>query len=478
MPTKQSLSPRNKSKSAAAMRINSRSATAPTLAATLLLLTTATSDAFLEPHRSAVVKKPSSSSLAAFALSDHPPFDAVDFDSDAVRTALSSTLSSFSRLLPSSPADILHMDALASLSLPSLSTPVSSYDLPTTLASLLLLFALSLSFLINAPLSNAISPYLPGSFTYDPAAAAEYYGRRPLLVLQRVLRLATLTSTFNAGILFDWLILGKLLKDEEYTALKRNEPQRAKEALLLANQLGPTFIKLGQALSIRTDLIPEAYALELRQLQDAVPPFDTKTAMKVLKEEWGGDDIYKVLQSITNEPVASASIGQVYKATLVNSDNDSNTQVAVKIQRPGILADIALDLHVLRILTPIQTLLQNAVNGQKTTYSDVEAAVSLVDEWGRGFVAETDYRLEARNTVEFERSMRARGLDAVCAPLVVEHLTRDKVLVTEWVEGTRLDKDASEDVPRLCGVAINAYLTMLLDTGVLHCDPHPGNLLR
>ena len=71
--------------------------------------------------------------------------------------------------------------------------------------------------------------------------------------------------------------------------------------------------------------------------------------------------------------------------------------------------------------------------------------------------------------------MRARGLDAVCAPRVVDDLVRDTVLVTEWVEGTRLDRDASPDVPRLCGVANNAYLTMLLDTGELHCDPHPGN---
>jgi predicted unusual protein kinase regulating ubiquinone biosynthesis (AarF/ABC1/UbiB family) len=142
-------------------------------------------------------------------------------------------------------------------------------------------------------------------------------------------------------------------------------------------------------------------------------------------------------------------------------------EVAVKVQRPGILAEIALDLHVLRILTPIQTTLQNAANRRETTKEDIDTAVSLVDEWGRGFVAETDYRLEARNTVEFEKAMRMRGLDAVCAPGVVEELVRDKVLVTEWVDGTRLDRDASPDVPRLCGVAINAYLTMLLDTGVL-----------
>ena len=250
--------------------------------------------------------------------------------------------------------------------------------------------------------------------------------------------------------------------------MKRNEPARAKKALELCTALGPTFIKLGQALSIRTDLIPEAYALELRQLQDAVPPFDSVQARRVLEGEWG-QDIKNVLVEMTEEPVASASIGQVYKGKLLNGK-----EVAVKIQRPGILAEIALDLHVLRILTPIQTILQNAANGRKTVQEDIDAAISLVDEWGRGFVAETDYRLEARNTLEFEAAMRYRGLDAVCAPGVMEELTRDKVLVTEWVEGTRLDRDASSDVPRLCGVAINAYLTMLLDTGVLHCDPHPG----
>ena len=287
------------------------------------------------------------------------------------------------------------------------------------------------------------------------------------MVLKRILRLASLTAVFNTGLLFDWLILGKLLRDEEYTALRRNEPQRAKEALVLCQQLGPTFIKLGQALSIRTDLLPEIYALELRALQDAVPPFDSIEAREVLKRELGVRDLNRLFETLSEEPVASASIGQVYRGTL----RDSQKDVAVKVQRPGILGEIALDLYVLRLLTPIQTKLQNAVNRQKTTQEDIDTAVSLVDEWGRGFVAETDYRLEARNTVQFEEAMRMRKLDAVCAPAVVEDLVRDKVLVTEWVEGTRLDRDASDDVPRLCGVAINAYLTMLLDTGVLHCDP-------
>ena len=312
------------------------------------------------------------------------------------------------------------------------------------------------------------APYEPGTESYDPEKAAEFFGKRPMMVLKRILKLALLTGSFNTGILFDWLVLGKLLKDEEYTTLKKNEPRRAKVALGLCEKLGPTFIKLGQALSIRTDLIPEAYALELRQLQDAVPPFDSDVAREVLKKELGVSDLRQIFSSLSLEPVASASIGQVYRGTLAATGQD----VAVKVQRPGILAEIALDLHVLRLLTPIQTILQNAANGIKTTPEDIETAVALVDEWGRGFVAETDYRLEAQNTINFEKAMRERGLDTVCAPPVVEDLVRDKVLVTEWVEGTRLDRDASPDVPRLCGVAINAYLTMLLDTGVLRkCSP-------
>jgi hypothetical protein len=323
---------------------------------------------------------------------------------------------------------------------------------------------------VNSPDDYSEAPYGSGSDAYDPAAAEAFYSRRPLVVIKRVLRLASLTSAFNAGVLFDWLVLGRLLGDETYSALRSNEPRRAREALDLCNRLGPTFIKLGQALSIRTDIVPEAYALELRKLQDAVPPFDSDLARRVLSRELGAEDLDDVFESLSREPVASASIGQVYRGRLREDGGTGGggKDVAVKVQRPGILGEIALDLHVLRLLTPVQTRLQNAINGRQTEPGDVEQGVSLVDEWGRGFVAETDYRLEARNTVQFEAAMRNRGLDAVCAPAVVDGLVRDKVLVTEWVEGTRLDRDASADVPRLCGVAINAYLTMLLDTGERH----------
>ncbi|EGB13066.1 hypothetical protein AURANDRAFT_10513, partial [Aureococcus anophagefferens] len=317
-----------------------------------------------------------------------------------------------------------------------------------------------------------------GADSYSPEAADAFYGRRPLLVLERLVWLTQSTFAFNVKLLLDWA--------RGWPAA--SEPLRAAECLALCEELGPTFIKLGQALSIRTDLVNEAYALELRKLQDAVPPFADAQAMELLRRELGVRDLSEVFESLSPSPIASASIGQVYRGDLRPgaygvADEGAEaggavTSVAVKVQRPGVLAEIALDLHILRLLTPLQVRASNFVNKVPTEQEDIDTAIALVDEWGRGFVNEVDYVAEARNTEAFSAAMRSRGLGAVVSPRVVGELLRPNVLVTEWIDGTRLDASASPDVPRLCGVAINAYLTMLLDTGTLHCDPHPGNLLR
>jgi ABC1 atypical kinase-like domain len=97
----------------------------------------------------------------------------------------------------------------------------------------------------------------------------------------------------------------------------------------------------------------------------------------------------------------------------------------------------------------------------------------LANEWGRGFIAELDYRQEAAATMRFNDEMAARQLTAVCAPQVWPDYSTQQVLVTQWVDGTRLDQSDAEDVPRLCAVALNAYLVMLLELQSLHCDPHP-----
>ena len=134
-------------------------------------------------------------------------------------------------------------------------------------------------------------------------------------------------------------------------------------------------MKCGQAISIRVDLLPEAYLKELRQLQDNVPPFDTGAARAILDEELraqGG--VAGVFEYLSAEPIASASLGQVYKGRL----KGTGQEVAVKVQRPDVLPEISLDLYILRFFAPI-------IKERQNLNSDV---LGLVDEWGRGFVAE------------------------------------------------------------------------------------------
>ena len=371
--------------------------------------------------------------------------------SEALAEIVTKSIETAKNLLPDDPLLVLHYrdDIVSQLTLLLVDNPWHTLAIAAFSAGAWFQWAILLSPIDFS--NDKETPFQPGADTYSPAKAEAFYGQRKFMVVKRLLQLASLTSSFTTGLLFDWLVLGKLLGDDEYKALARNEPRRAKVALRLCEQLGPTFIKLGQALSIRTDLIPEAYALELRALQDRVSPFENSVGIDILKREFGVDDLSLIFSELTEDPVASASVGQVYKGKLAVTGKD----VAVKIQRPGILSEIALDLYILRLLTPIQTRLQNAANGVPTSQEDIDIAITLVDEWGRGFVAETDYRLEAENTINFQAAMKSRNLDAVCAPTVVDELVRDKVLVTEWVDGTRLDLDASPDVPRLCGVAIN-----------------------
>ena len=383
---------------------------------------------------------------------------------------------------PLSEAPDYVLEAGASIVQPFMSSPALSSPAEVALAiagaNLLFVAASAASNVVKALLGRSGpigAPYPPDAQAYDPVAADQFYMARLPVVVGRLLQLAALTGAFNVKLVFD-LLLYKRAGSPEGEPWP-NEAARAKEALSLATQLGPTFIKLAQALSIRTDLIPEAYALELRQLQDAVPAFDSAQAKEILARELqvpgGVGGLTAVFDKLSAEPLAAASIGQVYKGVL----RDGRT-VAVKVQRPSILDEIALDLYLLRLLTPLQTRVSNAAKNIPTYADDIKLATDLVDEWGRGFVAETDYKYEAENTKAFAEAMKRRGLGAVTSPTVVDEYSTKCVLVTEWVDGTRLDLDASPDVPRLCGVAINAYLTMLLDTGVLHCDPHPGNLLR
>eukprot|EP00581_Thalassiosira_minuscula_P014806 CAMPEP_0183723322 /NCGR_PEP_ID=MMETSP0737-20130205/14931_1 /TAXON_ID=385413 /ORGANISM="Thalassiosira miniscula, Strain CCMP1093" /LENGTH=927 /DNA_ID=CAMNT_0025953583 /DNA_START=135 /DNA_END=2918 /DNA_ORIENTATION=+ len=301
---------------------------------------------------------------------------------------------------------------------------------------------------------------------YDAVSARKYFDGKWGLVFRRAVEVAFLSGTFLSGIAVDF-VTGKL--DD-------NQLTRANELSVLLTKLGPSFIKIGQSLSIRTDLLSPAYVRGLQSLQDQVPPFDTAEAREIIEAELGRS-IEDVFESFPSEPIAAASLGQVYKATVRSTrvvgedgaEEEVEKEVAVKVQRPNIMNQIALDMHLIREVAPI---IKRAFN-LNTDFAGV------VDTWGVGFVDELDYIEEAIHAKSFTEGIAQTPLSGVVfAPPVVDELTTRKVLTTEWVVGERLDKSAKEDVSILCSIAMNSYLTMMLETGLLHCDPHPGNLLR
>ncbi|KAL7553546.1 hypothetical protein ACHAWF_016831 [Thalassiosira exigua] len=293
---------------------------------------------------------------------------------------------------------------------------------------------------------------------YDPATARRYFDGRGGLVAGRAIRVAYLSGTFLAGLALDFAG-GKL---------ESNSPKRAEELSVLLTKLGPSFIKIGQSLSIRTDLLSPAYVRGLKSLQDQVPPFSTEEAREIVESELGSK-IEDVFVDFPGEPIAAASLGQVYQATVRGDGEAEERVVAVKVQRPNILNQIALDMHLIREAAPVV----------KRTFDLNTDFVGVVDSWGAGFVDELDYIEEALNAKSFAEGIARTPLAGVVfAPPVVDELTTGKVLTTDWVVGERLDRSAKDDVSILCSIAMNTYLTMMLETGVLHCDPHPGNLLR
>ena len=287
---------------------------------------------------------------------------------------------------------------------------------------------------------------------YYPEATLAYFSKHPQKAIARASTVARLAGGFLAALALD----RATGKEEE------NAKQRAAQLRRVLTQLGPTAVKVGQVLSARVDLLPTAYLDELRRLQDSVAPFAEAVSRAIIAAELPAGSF----ASISSAPVASASLGQVYKAMLADG-----TQVAVKVQRPDVAESIALDLLLLRLIAP-------RFQAWRKLNTDL---VGLVDEWGARFVAELDYTQEAAQGTAFIAAMRSRGLaDSITSAPVVVPLTSRRVLTTTWVDGTRIDDPSldSEEAKRMVQLALAAYLTMLLDTGSLHADPHPGNLLR
>jgi ubiquinone biosynthesis protein len=234
----------------------------------------------------------------------------------------------------------------------------------------------------------------------------------------------------------------------------------------LLDELGPTFVKFGQLLSTRPDVVPPDIVVELRGLQDDVRPFPFEQAERVIEEELG-NTLERLFLDFEPAPVAAASIGQVHRATLPNG-----RRVAVKVQRPGAPRQIEADLGLLYQAARLAR--------ERIRALDFVDTRQLVDEFARSIRKELDYRQEGRNAQNFHRHFA--GHPHVHVPKVYWQYTRPRVLTLEWIDGIQLaDLDlvatTLEERKEIAYRITEAWMTMIFRHGFFHGDPHPANIL-
>ncbi|MEH2381301.1 MAG: AarF/ABC1/UbiB kinase family protein [Nostoc sp.] len=290
---------------------------------------------------------------------------------------------------------------------------------------------------------------------YDPVSIAAHYQNRPLQVVGRIFAVLRPTLSFAFG----------LWSDGKRGVVVKNDRRRATQLRILLTQLGPAYIKIGQALSTRPDLVPPVYLEELTKLQDQLPPFPNEIAYQFIKEELGAppEEVYAELSA---QPIAAASLGQVYKGKLKTGE-----EVAVKVQRPDLRERIAIDLYILRKLA---AWVQKKV---KRVRSDL---VGILDELGDRIFEEMDYIHEGENA---ERFFELYGhIQDIYVPKIYWEYTNRRVLTMEWINGIKLTqteeiKAEGINARYLIEVGVQCSLRQLLEHGFFHADPHPGNLL-
>eukprot|EP01024_Parvocaulis_polyphysoides_P059333 TRINITY_DN6411_c1_g2_i1.p1 TRINITY_DN6411_c1_g2~~TRINITY_DN6411_c1_g2_i1.p1 ORF type:complete len:772 (-),score=111.76 TRINITY_DN6411_c1_g2_i1:714-3029(-) len=295
---------------------------------------------------------------------------------------------------------------------------------------------------------------------YDPDRLAAIFESRKLEMYKRSTQVGIQLGGFIAKLVQDYLM--------GMDVFQQRMPKRAEELRYLLSSLGPTFVKIGQALSARPDLLPQIYLDALSGLQDRLPSFPSDIAYDLIQQELGVS-ANELFSEITPEPVAAASLGQVYKGRL----RKEGDLVAIKIQRPGIADNIALDMVLLRRLMKIVDY-----NLPKVGIS--QPLLPLVDEFAQRLFGEMDYEQEGRNCEKFQELYG--HIPRVSTPSIYWDYTSKRVLTMEWIEGVKLtDKAQMEaqnlDVVDFVSVGIDCTLRQLLENGYFHADPHPGNLL-
>ncbi len=306
------------------------------------------------------------------------------------------------------------------------------------------------------PLSAPSAQKIEAGRQYDPDAITRYYRWRPWKVLWRSVQIAWMFSWFVGGLKLD-----QLSGQEE-----KNLPRRAIQLRRLLTNLGPTFIKIGQSLSTRPDLVRQDYLDQLTLLQDQLPAFSSEHAFAIIERELNCP-IEDAFLDITPQPVAAASLGQVYKGKLF-----SGQDVAVKVQRPNLAKKLNVDLYIIRRAAQLLGRFLPINLGHDLSL--------VVDEFGVKLFEEIDYQNEGLNAERFARNFE--GSAEVKVPIIHWKYSSRRVLTLEWIEGYKLTSTqcilkTGVNADDLVRIGVESGLRQLLEFGFFHADPHPGNLL-
>jgi len=295
--------------------------------------------------------------------------------------------------------------------------------------------------------------------------ADEQRGSEPSMGVKgyfRLLHIFMVLATFALRVLINTRPRLRRWRKRSDTELRHREGALLREKLL---RLGPTFIKIGQTLATRADILPVEYIQELSRLQDEVPPFPTDVARAIIEAETG-TRIPDLFESFDDVPIAAASLGQVHRARLKTGQS-----VVIKVQRPDLERHIGFDISVLRRVARVLSRFPNLIRGVDWEGSLGEFRATIFEEM--------DYAQEAHNAETFRKNF-ARWTE-VYVPVVYHALSGQKSIVMEYIPGLKVT-----DVDELKAVGIDpklvvrllsrTYLKQLLEDGFFHADPHPGNL--
>ena len=290
---------------------------------------------------------------------------------------------------------------------------------------------------------------------FDPDRINRKYRRRPFQVLFRIM---TIAFCFASYAIASWW-------DKATGNLAKNERSRAIKLRSILTKLGPAYIKVGQALSTRPDLVSPIYLEELAKLQDQLPSFPNEIAFRFIKEELGKEP-QEIFAELSDKPIAAASLGQVYKGKLKTGED-----VAVKVQRPDLMRRIALDIFIMRSLA---SFVQNNVKRVRSNL------IAITDELAERIFEEVNYTQEGRNAERFKNLYGY--MEEIYVPKIYWEYTGRRVLTMEWITGTKLTnieevQAQGIDATHLVEVGVECSLRQLLEHGFFHADPHPGNLL-